>query len=120
MSDAGFRDPLDGVKQQTNIVRITGPEVTLDGLQRRGSEVELHREPLKQPIEWNREEASHMVRMHEKAALRGVSMGHITWADASDDPPCPACTRSLNSSVRLQRDDKRVVMCPHCGWEIDE
>jgi hypothetical protein len=56
MSDAGFRDPIDGVKEQTDIVRIIGPPVTLDGLQRRGREGQLHREALEQLIEWNRAE----------------------------------------------------------------
>jgi hypothetical protein len=58
--------------------------------------------------------------MHGKEALRGMCMDHITRPDASDDPPCPAYTRSLNPAVLLQRDDKRVVMCPHCGWEMYE
>jgi hypothetical protein len=120
MSDAGFREPIDGLKEQTDIVRIIGLEVTLDGLQRRGREVQLHREALKQPIEWNREEADYLVSMNGKEALRGMCMDHITRPDASDDPPRRACTRSLNSGMLLQPDDKRVVMCPHCGWEMDE
>jgi hypothetical protein len=32
MSEAGFRDPIEGVKEQTDIVRIIGPQVALDGL----------------------------------------------------------------------------------------
>jgi hypothetical protein len=120
MSDAGLRDPIDRVKEQTDIVRIIGPQVTLDGPQRRGREVQLHREALKQPIEWNGEEAGYMASMYGKDALRGMCMDHITRPDASDDLPCCACTRSLNPAVLLQRDDIRVVICSHCGWEIDE
>jgi hypothetical protein len=120
MSDAGFRDPIDGVKEQTDTVRIIGRQVTLDGLQQRSPEVQLHREALKQSIEWNREEPGYTVNMHEKEALGGMCMRHITRPDASDDPPCPACTRSLDKAVPLQREDEYLVICPHCGWEMHE
>jgi hypothetical protein len=75
-------------------------------------------EPLEQIIERNREDAGYMVSMDGKEALRGMCMDHITRADTSDNPPRPACTRSLNLTVLLQRDDKRLVICPNYGWEM--
>jgi hypothetical protein len=119
MSDAGFRDPSNGVKEQTNIMRIIGPQVTLNGLQRRGREVQPHREALEQLIERNRKEAGYMVSMHGEA-LSGMCLDHIIWHDPSDDLLCPACTRSLTSAVLLQRDDERMLICPYCGWEMHE
>jgi hypothetical protein len=77
-------------------------------------------ETLEQIIERNREEAGYMVSMDGKEELRGMRMDHITRPDASDNPPCPAYTRSLNLTVLLQRDDKRLVMWLHCGWETYE
>jgi hypothetical protein len=77
-------------------------------------------ETLERIIEQNREEAVYMLSMDGKEARRGMCMDHITRPDASDNPSCPACTRSLNLTVLLQRDDKRLVMCPHCGWETYE
>jgi hypothetical protein len=61
-----------------------------------------------------------MLSMEGKEAHRGLCMDHIARPDASDNPPCPACTRSLSLAVLLERDDKRLVMCPHCGWETYE
>jgi hypothetical protein len=77
-------------------------------------------ETLERIIEQNREEAVYMLSMDGKEARRGMCMDHIARPDTSDNPPYPACTRSLSLAVLLQRDDKRLVMCPHCGWETYE
>jgi hypothetical protein len=61
-----------------------------------------------------------MVSMYGKEALRDMCMDYVIRPDPSDSPPCPACTRSLNSPVLLQRNDKHVVMCPSYGWELLE
>jgi predicted RNA-binding Zn-ribbon protein involved in translation (DUF1610 family) len=77
-------------------------------------------ETLARIIERNREEAGYMVSMDGKEARRDMCMDYIARPDATDHPPCPACTSSLCLAVLLQRDDNRLVMCPHCGWETYE
>jgi predicted RNA-binding Zn-ribbon protein involved in translation (DUF1610 family) len=59
-----------------------------------------------------------MVSTPGRRVLRDMSMEDITPPSQSDDPSCPACTRSLNPALALQRDHERVVICPHCGWEM--
>ena len=52
-------------------------------------------------------------------AVRCVDKGLLP-DDHQEVPLCPACTRSLSPAVLLQRDDERLVICPHCGWEMLE
>jgi hypothetical protein len=61
-----------------------------------------------------------MVTPRSSQVLRDMSMEDITPAGPKDDPSCPACTRSLNPALTLQRDYERVVICPHCRWEMRE
>jgi predicted RNA-binding Zn-ribbon protein involved in translation (DUF1610 family) len=61
-----------------------------------------------------------MVRTAGRWVLRDMSMEDITPQSQSDDPSCPACTRSLTPVVALQRDHELVVICPYCGWEMRE
>jgi hypothetical protein len=77
-------------------------------------------ETLERIIERNREEAGYMTSMDGKEARGGMCMDHIARPDASDHPPCPACTRSIGLAVPLQGDNKRLVMCPDGGWETYE
>jgi hypothetical protein len=60
-----------------------------------------------------------MVSARGRQVVRDRSMEAITPPSQSDDPPCTACTRSLNPALALQRDHERLVICPHCEWEMD-
>jgi hypothetical protein len=59
-----------------------------------------------------------MLTARSRQVLRDMSMEDITLASPRDDPACPACTRSLDPALALQRDHERLVVCPQCGWEM--
>jgi hypothetical protein len=61
-----------------------------------------------------------MASIPGRQLLRVMSMEGVTAPSQSNDSPCPACTRCLRLAVLLQHDDKRLVMCPHYGWETHE
>jgi len=61
-----------------------------------------------------------MASTPSRQLLKDISMEDVTALSQSNNPLYPACSRSLSLAVALQRDDKRLVMCPHCGWEMDE
>jgi len=54
-----------------------------------------------------------------RLVVRCVDTGSLP-DDHQEDPACPACTGSLSPAILLQRDDERVIICPHCGWEMRE